>query len=190
MAFILSLTNNNDVNASIAPTDSINYIMLENALDSSTEQASVPTIYPEKSIDNIKSLYEMVTVKEKEKTIEKELTVSKGDTFISLLTGLGMEYNDAHSLYLKLKKVYDPANLKIGQKLAVTVIEDQETNQMLSLKHVITESGTPLHSGKERPERIYCQSGKDELIEEVNSASGTISGSLSVSINKAFPAKL
>ena len=83
VAFILSLTNNNDVNASIAPTDSINYIMLENALDSSTEQASVPTIYPEKSIDNIKSLYEMVTVKEKEKTIEKELTVSKGDTFIS-----------------------------------------------------------------------------------------------------------
>ena len=91
VAFILSLTNNNDVNASIAPTDSINYIMLENALHSSTEQASVPTIYPEKSIDNIKSLYEMVTVKEKEKTIEKELTVSKGDTFISLLTGLGME---------------------------------------------------------------------------------------------------
>ena len=89
VAFILSLTNNNDVNASIAPTDTINYIMLENALDRSIEDASAPTMYPEKSLDNIKSLYNMVNVKEK--TIEKELTVSKGDTFISLLSSLGLD---------------------------------------------------------------------------------------------------
>lgn len=193
VAFILSLTNNNDVNASIAPTDSINYIMLENALDSSTEQASVPTIYPEKSIDNIKSLYEMVTVKEKEKTIEKELTVSKGDTFISLLTGLGMEYNDAHSLYLKLKKVYDPANLKIGQKLAVTVIEDQETNQMLSLESIVIEpkAGHRYILEKNDQKEYIAKAEKDELIEEVNSASGTISGSLSVSMRKqGIPGKI
>ena len=86
IAFILSLTNNSNVNASIAPTDSINYIILENTLDDSLQQNEVaPSLYPQKSIENIRSLQDMVAVQEKEQHIEKELVVQKGDTFISLL---------------------------------------------------------------------------------------------------------
>ncbi len=184
VAFILSLTNNNDVNASIAPTDTINYIMLENALDRSIEDASAPTMYPEKSLDNIKSLYNMVNVKEK--TIEKELTVSKGDTFISLLSSLGLDYNQAHSLYTKFQKVYDPANLRIGQKILISTTEDTQTHAMLSLDSIVIEPKTGQRYILERNDQneYIAKAEKDELLEEVNSASGTIQGSLSVSMRK------
>lgn len=193
VAFILSLTNNNDVNASIAPTDSINYIMLENALDNSPEIQPTPTPYPEKSIDNIKSLYDMVTVKEKEKSIEKEITVSKGDTFISILGDLGMEYNEAHNLYMQLKKIYNPANLKIGQKLSISLIEDSQTNKMISLESIVIEPQAGHRYVLERNDQneYIAKAEKDELLEEVNNATGTIQGSLSVSMRKqGVPGKI
>lgn len=184
VAFILSLTNNNDVNASIAPTDTINYIMLENALDNGVD--SYETIYPEKSINNIKSLYQMVNSEPKEKTVEKEITVAQGETFISILTDLGMTYNDAHDLYLKLKKVYDPAKLRVGQKLNITSVVDVEKNQIISLENITIEpkAGHRYIIEKGEQDQYAARAEKDELIEEVNSASGSIDGSLSVSMKK------
>ena len=193
VAFILSLTNNNDVNASIAPTDSINYIMLENALDNSSEVQAAPSLYPEKSIDNIKSLYDMVNVKEKEKSVEKEITVSKGDTFISILNDLGMDYNEAHNLYLQLNKVYNPANLKIGQKLLISLIENPEDNKMISLESIIIEpkAGHRYILEKNDKNEYIAKAEKDELLQEVNNATGTIQGSLSVSMRKqGVPGKI
>ena len=191
VAFILSLTNNNDVNASITPTDTINYIMLENALDRSMEDSAEPTLYPEKSLDNIKSLYNMVNVKEK--NVEKELTVSKGDTFISLISSLGLDYNQAHALYSKFKKIYDPASLRIGQKIIVSLTEDIQTHEMLSLDSIVIESKSGQRYILERNDQneYIAKAEKDELLEEINNASGTIQGSLSVSMRKqGVPGKI
>ena len=191
VAFILSLTNNNDVNASITPTDTINYIMLENALDRSMEDSAEPTLYPEKSLDNIKSLYNMVNVKEK--NVEKELTVSKGDTFISLISSLGLDYNQAHALYSKFKKIYDPASLRIGQKIIVSLTEDIQTHEMLSLDSIVIEpkSGQRYILERNDQNEYIAKAEKDELLEEINNASGTIQGSLSVSMRKqGVPGKI
>ena len=90
----------------------------------------------------------MVNVKEK--NVEKELTVSKGDTFISLISSLGLDYNQAHALYSKFKKIYDPASLRIGQKIIVSLTEDIQTHEMLSLDSIVIEpkSGQRYHLGK------------------------------------------
>lgn len=116
-AFILSLTNNNSVNASVSRTDKFDYIMMENSIQNGV--AGAETIYPESSVENIKSLYEMVNYGNREKTVESEIEISKGDTLISILSDLGLEYNEAHDIYLKLKKLYDPRSLRVGQKISV-----------------------------------------------------------------------
>lgn len=193
IAFILSLTNNSNVNASIAPTDSINYIILENALDDSLQQEVSPSLYPAKSIENIRSLQDMVEVEEKEQHLEKELVVQKGDTFISLLTDLGMSYNDAHSIFTTLKKVYNPASLRIGQKLHVSLTQDTQTNALISLDSLVIEPkvGHRYILEKNDQNQYIAKAEKDELLEEVNSATGTISGSLSVSMRKqGVPGKI
>ena len=88
-AFILSLTNNNSVNASVSRTDKFDYIMMENSIQDGV--AGAETIYPESSVENIKSLYEMVNYGNREKTVESEIEISKGDTLISILSDLGLE---------------------------------------------------------------------------------------------------
>ena len=166
-AFILSLTNNNSVNASVSRTDKFDYIMMENSIQNGV--AGAETIYPESSVENIKSLYEMVNYGNREKTVESEIEISKGDTLISILSDLGLEYNEAHDIYLKLKKLYDPRSLRVGQKISVT------TTPSLGKRYVIE---------KNEAEEYVARVEQDELIEEVNSASGDISGTLSASMQK------
>ena len=186
IAFILSLTNNSSVNASIAPTDSINYIILENALDDSLQESAYNSVYPQKSIENIRSFQDIVAVEEKEQNIEKELVVEKGDTFISLLTDLGMNYSEAHGIFTTLKKIYNPANLRIGQKIWVSLTQDSQTNSLISLNSLVIEPkvGHRYILEKNNQNQYIAKAEKDELLEEVNSATGTISGSLSVSMRK------
>lgn len=183
-AFILSLTNNNDVNASISPNERFDYLMLENAI--STGMSDTPSVYPQSSVENIKSLFEMVNYKEKEKTVENEIVVSKGDTFINILTNLGLEYNAANNIYLELKKVYDPRNLRIGQKLQITTIMDTREDKLISLESIVIpgKAGERFILSKDENSKYTAQAEKDELLQEVNSASGSIEGTLSKSMNR------
>ena len=178
LAFILSLTNNNSVNASVSRTDKFDYIMMENSIQNGV--AGAETIYPESSVENIKSLYEMVNYGNREKTVESEIEISKGDTLISILSDLGLEYNEAHDIYLKLKKLYDPRSLR------VTTTVDSRENTLLSLDNItITPSlGKRYVIEKNEAEEYVARVEQDELIEEVNSASGDISGTLSASMQK------
>lgn len=183
-AFILSLTNNNDVNASISPNERFDYLMLENAI--STGMVDTSSVYPQSSVENIKSLFEMVNYKEKERTVENEIVVSKGDTFMSILTKLGLEYAAANDIYLELKKVYDPRNLRIGQKLQITTIMDTQEDKLLSLENIVIsgKAGERFILSKKENNRYFAKAEKDELLEEINSASGRIEGTLSKSMNK------
>lgn len=183
-AFILSLTNNNNVNASVSRTDKFDYLMLENTINN--EVNSAETIYPESSVENIRSLYEMVNYGSREKTVENEIEVSKGDTFISILSDLGVEYNQAHEIYVKLKKLYDPRDLRVGQKIYVTATVDSKENKLLSLDNITIapSAGSRYVIEKTEGEEYTARLEKDELIEEVNSANGEISGSVSASMNK------
>ncbi len=189
-AFILSLTNNNDVSASVSPKDKLDYLLLENSINNNYTSE---TIYPESSIENIRSLFEMVNYKETTKTIEHEIKISKGDTFINILTNIGLEYNEAHDIYLKLKKVYRPENLRAGQVINITTTEDTEQNKLISLDNITIEpkAGQRFIVEKDDKDQYVAREEKDDLILEVKSASGAINGTLSHSMSSAgIPSKI
>lgn len=186
-AFVLSLTNNNDVSASVAPRERLDYIMFENNIASNLQNQE--SIYPQSSIENIKSLFEMVNYNSQSKIIENEIVVSKGDSFISILNNLGLDYNGAHELYTILKKVYNPQNLKIGQKIVVTTVnrtqidlpESPVSDSGVSVESIVIEDkpGERYILEKDENQQYTARAEKDELITEVNSASGSINGTLS-----------
>lgn len=183
-AFILSLTNNNNVSASVSVNDKTDYLLLENTINENVEGAA--SLYPAERIGNIRSLFNIVNTYQREKDVRKLLTVSKGDTFISIMNNQGIGYEEAHGIYNTLKKVYNPANIKIGQKILVSGVYDNELKKMISVKSLVIEDGiTQRHILEKKENGEYAVSTqKDELITEVNSASGAISGSLSQSMNK------
>lgn len=88
--------------------------MIENSVASNLSNPE--TIYPESSVDNIKTLFSMISSFVKEKNVDQEITVKSGDTLISLLNDLGLNRQEANDIYYKLKKHYDPRDLRAGEK--------------------------------------------------------------------------
>ena len=183
-AFILSLANNTNVNASVSFQDKTDYLMLENAISENIEDTS--SLYPAERILNIRSLFDMVNNYQREKDFEKTFIVKKGDNFISILQSVGLSYDEAHKLTLTLKKIYNPANLRIGQKIVISGIYDNKLKKLSSLDNItIFENSIKSYSLFKNDSGIMdAKIIEEELISEVNSASGTISGSLSKSMNK------
>lgn len=182
-AFILSLTQNKDVSASVSKNSLMPTLSLESDIADQLEET--PDVTQNTTLENIKSLFEMVNYTSSEKEISKTITISKGDTFISILNNQGLSYNEAHDLYLEMKKVYDPAKIRIGQKISITTKVNPHNNALISLDKIVIEpqSGLRYALVKNAEQKYVTQTQKDELVEEVNSATGIISGSLSVSMN-------
>ena len=183
-AFILSLANNTNVNASVSFQDKTDYLMLENAISENIEDTS--SLYPAERILNIRSLFDMVNNYQREKDFEKTFIVKKGDNFISILQSVGLSYDEAHKLSLTLKKIYNPANIRIGQKIVISGIYDNKLKKLSSLDNItVFENSIKSYSLFKNDSGIMdAKIIEEELISEVNSASGTISGSLSKSMNK------
>ena len=182
-AFILSLANNSSVNASVSYQDKTDYLMLENAIAENVENTD--SIYPEERILNIRSLFNMIDSYQRETEIKELVTVEKGDTFISILNSMGLGYEEAHNLYKAFKKVYNPANIRIGQKILIGGIYDNELKKIIRLDEiVIQENNLKSYSLAKNENGVFeAKVNQEELITEVNSAHGAISGSLSKSMN-------
>lgn len=179
LAFILSLVNHNDVNASITKSDTLSYIMLEHALN----EDGVVSVYPEDSIENVKSLFDMVN-KKFSRHIEKEIEVQRGDTLISLFTRIGFNSDDANALYVLVKPYYKPSSLKAGQKATVDLLIDSEDSHFISMESfVLPESSTERLIIEKDDQGLYiARKETDELIDEINSVTGVINGALSISM--------
>ncbi len=182
-AFVLSLANNTSVNASVSYQDKTDYLMLENVISENIEDTA--SIYPTERIINIRSLFDLVDSYQREKDIQKVLEVKKGDTFISILNSMGLSYDEAHNLYLAFKKVYNPANIRIGQKIFIKGIYDNKLKKLSSIENItIQENRIKSYSLSQNENgQFEAKVIEEELISEVNSASGSISGSLSKSMN-------
>ena len=181
-AFILSLTNNNAVEASVSKSDRAGYLMIENSVVNN--MSSPGTIYPEASVDNIRSLFSMVNTLVSQKDVDKEITVQKGDTLISILNNLGLNREQSNDLFYALKKHYDPRNLKIGQKLAANLSIHSRSGDIIRFNSLTIEPavGERVVAVLNENDEFEVSAVKDELIEEVNSATGSISGTLSGSM--------
>ncbi len=178
-AFILSLTNNNYVNASVSSNERFDYLELENLTTSQD-------LYQDSSVDNIRSLFNVVSSLVRHKKIVKEITVQKGDNLISILKNLSIDRSGANSIYSKIKQYYNPTDLKAGQKLSASLLINPQTEEIIEFYSLTL---TP-----QLGERIVISLGndgdyqvkkeKDELVQEINSATGEISGTLSQSMQR------
>ena len=182
-AFILSLANNTNVNASVSPQDKTDYLLLESAISENIEDTD--SIYPAERIVNIRSLFDMVNSYQREKDVNEIITVQKGDTFISILNKMGLNYEEAHYLYKAFKKVYNPANIRIGQKIAISGTYDNKLKKLINLQRIAIQQNAVKSFVLQKNENGTYEASvaQEELITEVNSATGTISGSLSKSMN-------
>ncbi len=172
---IILVMHNTEVNASLAPSAPIEAI--ENEIYN--EEFSEPD-------NDFIAETEISEPEPVEETRENTLTVKPGDTLLNLLTDLGMEYQEANELYLAAKKVYDPRNIKAGQKLQVSLLWNLPENKLISLNALTSQirTGERIVIEKDQNGKYKAELQKDELIEEVNSASGIVDGSLSVSMNR------
>lgn len=182
LAFVLALIKHHDVSASITKSDAMNYMMLEHALN----DEGINSVYPENSIENVKSLFDMVN-KKFSQNIEKEFMVERGDSLISIFIRIGLDKDTANNLYSLVKPYYKPSNLKAGQKINVSLLVDSEDFHFISMESfILPESSTSrLIIEKNEEGQYIARKETDELVDEVNSVSGTISGALSVSMKNA-----
>ena len=186
-AFILSLTNNK-VEASVSKEDRLDYLMIENNVVNNLSDPE--TIYPEDSVDNIKSLFSMVSSLVSQKDMDKEITVQKGDTLISILNDLGLNREQANDIFYALEKYYDPRDLKAGQKLSANVSVNNRSQEIVKFNSLTIEPviGEYVVASFDENGQIQVSKTKDEFVEEVNSASGTIDGLISTAMrNKGVP---
>jgi murein DD-endopeptidase MepM/ murein hydrolase activator NlpD len=184
-AFIVSLANNSDVSASISRKNDFEYMELKSRIDSNF--AENLTLAQDFSVDNIRSLFGKVNVVSGKKDNVTTLEVKSGDTFIKILTSseLDISYNEANEIVNSLKGVYNVRNLKIGQKIFVTTTESIE-EEGINIKSVTIRQAADQRVivDKNDEGRYVARKEKDELLEEVNTASGVIDENLSVSMNK------
>lgn len=186
-AFILSLTNN-QVEASVSREERLDYLMIENNVVSNLSDPQ--TIYPEDSVDNIKSLFSMVSSLVSQKDVDREITVQKGDTLISILGDLGLDREQANDVFYALKKYYDPRDLRAGQKLSANVTVNNRSQEIVQFNSLTIEpaAGERIVAAFDENGQVNIAKDKDELIEEVNSASGSIDGLISTAMrNKGVP---
>lgn len=190
-AFVLSLTNNNYVKASTSKNERIDYLMLENNIAKNIEAQE--TIYPDASFDDIKSLYDKVIALSQEKSEIRTITVERGDNLISILNNLGLNREQANDIFYDLKKYYDPRDLKAGQKLVANVMTNPQTQEITLLKSLTIEkeAGKRIVISRNDINEFVIDEQIDELVEEINSATGVISGTLLKSMqNKGVPARV
>lgn len=181
-AFVLSLSNNNAVEASVSKSERLDYLMIENNVVNNLSDPD--TIYPEDSVDNIKSLFSMVNDLVRQKDIDKQVTVQKGDTLISIFGNLGLDREKSNELFYALKEHYDPRDLKIGQTISANITINNQTQKTVSLNTLTIEPavGERIIATLNEENKYEVSVAKDELVEEVNSATGVINGTLSGSM--------
>ncbi len=166
LAIILVMFNYRPVEASISPEKTIEQIKNE-AIENFEEETVLS--------DNDTNLDAV----EEAKNIQI-IEIKSGDTLLKMLTGLGLDYNEANNIFLATKKVFDPRDLRVGQKFEVELSEDGKS--VISMRSTLRTS-EHLQLSQNDEGKYSAQIIKDELILELQSAKGKINGTLSIAMN-------
>lgn len=192
-AFLISVYHNNTVNASI-PADvelseqipeafyETDYQNLEEDLKEETDEMvenNESEMIDEIVDDDHIEISEVPNIEEK--FVKEAFIVQKGDSFINILTGKGINYNTASQIYSTLKKVYDAKNIRIGQAVNLSYVPAEEENQSAEILQVMIEpvSGTRYIVEKSDDNQYQSRVEQDELVQEVKNITGTINGNVS-----------
>ena len=166
LAIILVMFNYRPVEASISPEKTIEQIKNE-AIENFEEETVLS--------DNDTNLDAV----EEAKNIQI-VEIKSGDTLLKMLTGLGLDYNEANNIFLATKKVFDPRDLRVGQKFEIELSEDGKS--VISMRSTLRTS-EHLQLSQNNEGKYSAQIIKDELILELQSAKGKINGTLSIAMN-------
>lgn len=115
------------------------------------------------------------------------LVVSSGDTFIALLTSLGMDTKSATEAYNVLKKVYDAKNLKVGQNIELTATFDVQTRQLETLDSLVIEPerGTKYILKVNEYDKFVASVEREKFAADVRLVRGKVNGTVSNSLMSA-----
>ncbi len=194
IALVVSLYNQNNATASINRQETIEYFDANNSVadenatidvDEQTEKDSQYNNTDDKDIDSlVDSTDQIANIGNEQMTIE----VNKGDTFITILTSLGINYEKAEKITKAYKKVYNIAKeLKIGQKIQISVMKDFVANQIIDIESILIEPsvGTRYIVELTDNEEYTARKETDEFKKEYIKKSGTIKGTLTSSMQNA-----
>lgn len=211
-ALIISINNNNRVEASTPQNIEMTEIVPEefnyeeNQLADEDLKLTENTEIQEDNIENIAQTNEQQTEIIDEQPIETAsenasevsipagirinhdvVTVAKGDSFIGILTGLGLDYAKATNLYTVYKKVFDARNIKIGQNIDITTTVDDKYNELVSVDKIIIEpvSGTRYVLEKIDTDKYEAKVEQDDLKENIKIVKGIIRGNVSAAMKNA-----
>lgn len=115
------------------------------------------------------------------------VTIAKGDSFIGILTSLGLDYSKATDIYSAYKKVYDARNIKVGQQIDITTTIDSVYNELVSVDKIIIEpiSGTKYILEKQSDNTYVSRVEQDDLTTEIKVINGIINGNVSSAMKNA-----
>ncbi|MBQ7659877.1 MAG: peptidoglycan DD-metalloendopeptidase family protein [Alphaproteobacteria bacterium] len=199
-ALFISIYNNNSVKASINYNETfLEEMPDELALQEQTlsieeslkfkEEETLPSPIAEEettTIENVQKAEAMISP-QNIGTSEEIVIVQKGDTFIDILTKLGLEYSEATKIYQAYKKVYDARKIKEGQEIQISSVVDGHYENEISITKISTEptSGTRYILEKNTDGVFEARVEQDELINELKHISGSTSGILSNAMKNA-----
>lgn len=115
------------------------------------------------------------------------LVVKSGDTFIGMLTNLGMDTKTATDAYNTLKKVFDARNLKVNQYLELTGTFDIQSHQLEALDTLFFEParGTKFTLRVNEYDKFEAKAEYEKFNRDVKVVNGVIEAQTSVSLIKA-----
>ena len=118
------------------------------------------------------------------------IKLKSGDTLLNILTATGVDYNNANDVYMSVKKVFNPRDFRAGQQIDVENTDSNGSKVVNTLSSTI-RTGERLKVTLNNDGSYTAAIEKDELIEELLSASGRINGTLSHSMSKnGVPSKI
>lgn len=121
------------------------------------------------------------------------LMIEKGDTFIGLLTKLGMDTKSATEAYNVLRKVYDARRLSIGQHIELTATFDVRSHQLETLDRLVIspERGVKYILSLNEYDKYVTTVEREKFVPDVKVIDGTVDGSVINSmINAGMPRRL
>ena len=126
---------------------------------------------------------------ESEPEIKSEvLEVKKGDNFIGILQGIGLEYNDGIEIVNALKKAgFDIKKLQVGQKIEIVKTVDPNVGELLSIDKLTLEPsiGNKYVVGRDENEKYVAELIQTELMVENKLSEGVITSSLAIAMKNA-----
>ena len=175
LSLIFIIFKNNSVEASFLPHDNVKDILTDVAKDDILDNMS-----PEEKISESSPL----------DNGRHSVEVKSGDTLLNILTDIGISYKHANDVFLSIRKVFNPKDLRVGQ---VVNIETEPSDDELIVKtlHINICTGENLHVVLNEDNTYSSKVIKDDLVEELKSVQGEINGILSVSMNEnGVPSKI